>query len=100
MSDRLEEILKNHCNYHAGFHKDKLSTPEVKQLIESYIDSKVIEAEKQGALNALTQLKADRIEHVLTTKSDEGLLIMGYQWTREIDFIDEHILALNHRKDD
>ncbi len=48
--------------------------------LESYIK----EREVQSALDALTQLKVDRMGHVLSTPANE--------WIREIDFIDQQIL--------
>lgn len=69
----IEEIIFN----------SKLSDDEIVQAIAQLVN----EAEKQGALNALTQLKFDRIEHTLTTPAQD--------WKREIDFIDEHIAQLS-----
>lgn len=55
------------------------------------IAAEVTAAKKQGGINALCQLKADRIAHVLSTKANE--------WTREVDFINEHIEKLQQGAD-
>lgn len=64
----------------------KEQTNKMLSLIDQHTADAVAAGAKQGALNALTQLKADRIEHTLNTPVKE--------WKREIDFIDEHILNI------
>lgn len=60
-------------------------------LVSSYAASQRQEGARQGALNALVQLKADRINHTLTRPADE--------WETWMQFIDKRIEKYNVPQD-
>jgi len=57
--------------------------------IKTLLANKIKEAELRGAVNALYQLKADRVAHTLGNHPKD--------WTPEIDFIDHHIAQLTNQ---
>lgn len=81
LDTQIDELCKGQGHMYGG---------TIRKEIKDLVTKAALEARNQGALNALTQLKIDRINHTLGTHPDE--------WTREVDFIDEHIAALGAKQ--
>ena len=64
-------------------------TENCTNVVMSMVTNKIKEAELRGAVNALYQLKADRVAHTLGNHPKD--------WTPEIDFIDHHIAQLTNQ---
>ena len=68
---------------------DGYPIPNFVDKIKQIYTNKIKEAELRGAVNALYQLKADRVAHTLGNHPKD--------WTPEIDFIDHHIAQLTNQ---